>query len=420
MTRCVFVVNCGSSSLKYRLVDLDSHRSPAWGIVERIGGPDPRIIHEGSGRREARPVAAADHEAALRAVLDALDRTGPGLAGAALVAVAHRVVHGGDRFSAPVVVDDEVLAAIRALSALAPLHNPVNARGLEVARRVLVDVPHVAVFDTAFHHTLPPHAYTYAVPVEWAREHGVRRYGFHGTSHAYVARTAARLLDRDPARTNLIVLHLGNGASAAAVAGGESVDTSMGLTPLEGLVMGTRSGDLDPAVVLHLLRSGLGRDEIDDGLNRESGLRALAGASDMREIHRRADGGDAAAALALDVYCYRIRKYVGAYFAVLGHVDAIVFTAGVGENDPEVRSRSLSGLEALGIVVDAARNTAPAHGPRVVSSEDAAVAVLVVPTDEELEMATQAADLVAARALTDPAPGTVEPAPGEPPARARR
>ena len=251
------------------------------------------------------------------------------------------------------------------------------------------------MFDTGFHRTLPPHAYTYAVPREWARRHGVRRYGFHGTSNAYVSRMAAELLGRDPAETNLIVLHLGNGASATAVAGGRSVDTSMGLTPLEGLVMGTRSGDVDPALVRHLRRTaGLQAEQVDDLLNTGSGLLGLAGAGDMREIHRRIAAGNADAALALDVYCYRIRKYVGAYLAVLGRADAIVFTAGVGENDGVVRERSLSGLERFGIAVDPARNQAPATAARAVSPPGAEVAVLVVPTDEELEMATEADALV--------------------------
>ena len=306
----------------------------------------------------------------------------------AVVAVAHRVVHGGERFSAPVLINDAVLAAIRDLSVLAPLHNPANADGIEIARRALPDVPHVAIFDTAFHTTLPPRAFTYAVPRAWS----VRRYGFHGTSHAYVSREAARVLDRPVSDVNMIVLHLGNGASASAVAGGRSIDTSMGLTPLEGLVMGTRAGDVDPALVLHVHRTrNLSTEEIDAVLNSRSGLLALAGDNDMREVQRRVLSGDPAAELALDVYCYRIRKYVGAYLAALGGADAIAFTAGVGENDPVVRARSLSGLERLGIAVDPARNEA---GETVISPDGSPVAVLVIPTNEELEMATQAAELV--------------------------
>lgn len=355
----VFTVNCGSSSLKWSVVDETAGEVVASG---NVGG-------------------VSDHAAALDEVLREAPLEG-------LVAVVHRVVHGGERFSAPVLINDAVLDAIRDLSVLAPLHNPVNVKGIEVAQRALGDVPHVAVFDTAFHATLPPRAYTYAVPRAW----GVRRYGFHGTSHAYVSRAAARVLSRPPADVDVIVLHLGNGASATAVSGGKSIDTSMGLTPLEGLVMGTRSGDVDPALVLHLRRThNLSTDEIDVVLNSRSGMLALAGDNDMREVHRRVVAGDAAAELALDVYCYRIRKYVGAYLAALGGADAIVFTAGVGENDPIVRARSLAGLERMGIVVDRARNEA---GETVISSDGSWVKVLVIPTNEELEMATQAAALV--------------------------
>jgi acetate kinase len=351
----VLVVNCGSSSLKWAVVD---EATIASGTVQRV----------------------QDHAAALDSVLAEAPLEG-------LIAVAHRVVHGGERFSAPVLINDSVLAAIRDLSVLAPLHNPVNAEGIEVARRALPDVPHVAVFDTAFHATLPPRAYTYAVPRAW----GVRRYGFHGTSHAYVSRAAARLLGREA--IDCIVLHLGNGASATAVKAGRSVDTSMGLTPLEGLVMGTRSGDVDPALAAHVRRTrNLEMDEIDAVLNSRSGLLALAGDNDMREVHRRVAAGDAAAELAIDVYCYRIRKYVGAYVAALGGCDAIVFTAGVGENDPVVRARALDGMERLGIVIDPELN---AGGGPVISAAASDVSVLVIPTDEELEMATQAAALVA-------------------------
>jgi len=281
-----------------------------------------------------------------------------------------------------------VLTSIRDLSVLAPLHNPVNVDGIEVAMRALPDLPHVAVFDTAFHATLPPRAFTYAVPRAW----GVRRYGFHGTSHAYVSREAARLLGQAPEDVDVIVLHLGNGASASAVQKGRSIDTSMGLTPLEGLVMGTRSGDVDPALILHLRRThNLSTDEIDAILNSRSGLLALAGDNDMRAVHRRIADGDGAAELALDVYCYRIKKYVGAYLATLGGADAIAFTAGVGENDPVVRAQSLAGLERLGIEIDEQRNRA--GGPRI-SADGSAVSVLVVPTDEELEMAVQAVAVV--------------------------
>jgi acetate kinase len=396
VTGRVLVVNCGSSSLKYRLVDVDAGEALASGLAERIGQPAGRLTHSRPG---ADPDVAEeplpDHEAALTAALAAFDRAGPALAGAGLVAVAHRVVHGGDRFSAPVLVDDDVVRAIRELAELAPLHNPVNATGIDVARRVFPDLPHVAVFDTAFHATLPAHASTYAVPREWAHEHGVRRYGFHGTSHAFVSRGAAELLGRPLGETNTVVLHLGNGASATAVAGGRSVDTSMGMTPLEGLVMGTRSGDVDPALGAHLHRvAGLGPAEVDRALNSASGMLALAGTNDLREVHRRIAAGDDAAALALDVFCHRVRRYIGAFMAVLGRTDAIAFTGGIGENDAVVRARSLAGLEPLGITLDADRNGARAPGARRVSADGSPVAVLVVPTDEELEMARQTVDLL--------------------------
>ncbi|MGY1608132.1 MULTISPECIES: acetate/propionate family kinase [unclassified Geodermatophilus] len=393
----VLVVNCGSSSLKYRLVDVAAGEALAWGLAERVGQPSGRLSHSRPGAPPAVvEQALPDHGEALAAALAAFERSGPSLADAGLVAVAHRVVHGGDRFSAPVLVDDGVLRAIRELATLAPLHNPVNAVGIEVARRTFPGLPHVAVFDTAFHATLPPAAHTYAVPPQWAREHGVRRYGFHGTSHAFVSRAAAGLLGRPVEQVNTVVLHLGNGASATAVAGGRSVDTSMGMTPLEGLVMGTRSGDVDPAVVAHLHRvAGLGPEEVDRALNTSSGMLALAGTNDLREVHRRIADGDADAALALDVFCHRVRKYVGAYLAVLGRTDAIAFTGGIGENDPVVRSRSLAGMEPLGVRLDEERNADRSPGGRRVSADDSAVAVLVVPTDEELEMARQAVDLLA-------------------------
>ncbi|RBY83597.1 acetate kinase [Geodermatophilus sp. TF02-6] len=396
MSGRVLVVNCGSSSLKYRVVDVDSGTSVASGLAERIGQPAGRLTHrspDGEQHVVERPLP--DHGAALAAVLAAFDSCGPQLTDVGLTAVAHRVVHGGERFSAPVLVDDDVLAAIRDLSALAPLHNPVNAEGIEVARRAFPDLPHVAVFDTAFHQTLPPHAYTYAVPPQWARDHGVRRYGFHGTSHAYVSRRVAELLGRPVEEVNTIVLHLGNGASATAVAGGRSVETSMGLTPLEGLVMGTRSGDVDPAIVAHLRRTaGLDPDAVDRALNSSSGMLALAGHSDLREVHRRVADGDERAALALEVFCHRVRKYVGAYLAVLGRTDAIAFTAGIGENDAVVRQKTLAGLERLGIVLDERRNAQRSDDARRISADDSPVAVLVVPTDEELEMARQALDLL--------------------------
>ncbi|WFE31941.1 acetate kinase [Micromonospora sp. WMMD975] len=367
----ILVLNSGSSSVKYRLYDGDQVLDK--GTVERIGEP-------GGG--------PADHEAAVRDILDRLDLDG-------LAGVGHRVVHGGRRFSSPVRIDDAVVTAIEELVPLAPLHNPVNLAGIRVAREALPDTPQVAVFDTAFHHTLPEAAATYAIDRATADRYDIRRYGFHGTSHAYVSRRAAELLDRPYAELNTITLHLGNGASACAVRGGRSVATSMGMSPLEGLVMGTRSGDLDPTVIFHLRREGrMDVDEIDDLLNHRSGLLGLTGVNDMREVLARRDAGDPDATLAFDVYCRRITGYVGAYYALLGRVDAIAFTAGVGEHAAAVRAASLAGLDRLGIAVDPTRNDGT--GDRVVSPAGAEVAVLVVGTDEEREIARETRDVLAA------------------------
>ncbi|MBP2702596.1 acetate kinase [Microbispora sp. RL4-1S] len=393
MTGQVLVLNSGSSSIKYRLIDLASRRWTARGLVERIGENGGLLVH-GDVRVERR---FPSHEEGLRAVLAAFAEHGPSLDG--VTAVGHRVVHGGSRFVEPTLIDEEVERAIEELAPLAPLHNPANLEGIRVARRAFPGLPHVAVFDTAFHATIPPYAHTYAVPREWTDELGVRRYGFHGTSAAYVSRRAAELLGRPYDEVNSIVLHLGNGASATAVRGGRSVDTSMGITPLPGLVMGTRSGDVDPALPAYLNRvAGMSVQDVDAALNRDSGLLGMCGANDMREVWRLVDAGDPHARLAMDVYGYRVRAYVGAYVAALGRVDAIVFTAGVGENDSRTRSLALTGLSRLGIEVDAGRNAAPSREARVVSPDGAEVAVLVVPTDEELEIADQTAARVAALA----------------------
>ena len=397
MTKAVLVLNVGSSSIKYQLLELDDGgrgERLATGLVERIGGgtADGSLTHRpANGASYELERAFDDHEQALDAVLDAFRKAGPDLDRISLTAVGHRVVHGGSEFTRATVLDDAVLERIRSLIPLAPLHNPANLTGIEVARRAFPSVPQVAVFDTAFHQTLPEPAFTYAVPREWRERYAVRRYGFHGTSHGYVSRRAAEFLGRPVQETNTIVLHLGNGASVSAVEGGRSVDTSMGLTPLEGLVMGTRSGDLDPAVPAYLQRvAGLDATDVDRVLNHDSGLLGLAGHNDLRDVKRAAAQGDPDARLAIDVYCHRIRKYVGAYYAVLGRVDAIVFTAGVGENDPQTRALSLAGLERLGIAIDPDRNESAERAERYVSPPGAEVAVLVIPTDEEIEIARQA------------------------------
>ncbi|SEF92717.1 acetate kinase [Actinacidiphila yanglinensis] len=368
----VLVLNSGSSSVKYQLVDMADGTRLASGLVERIG-------EEGG---------VADHAEALRQVARDLTGKGLGLDSPELAAVGHRVVHGGTRFTEPTLITDEVVAEIEELVPLAPLHNPANITGIKVARELRPDLPQVAVFDTAFHATLPEAAARYAIDAATADRYGIRRYGFHGTSHAYVSRATAALLGKEPADVNVIVLHLGNGASASAVQGGVCVDTSMGLTPLEGLVMGTRSGDIDPGVVFHLERvGGLSADEIDTLLNKRSGLLGLCGANDMREIGRRMGEGDADARLAFDVYVHRLRRYIGAFTAVLGRVDAIAFTAGVGENSASVRAAAVRDLEALGIELDPVHNAVRASGARLVSAASSRVAVAVVPTDEEWEIA---------------------------------
>ncbi|WP_055624974.1 acetate kinase [Streptomyces sp. JHA19] len=394
----VLVLNSGSSSLKYQLLDMQDRMRLATGLVERIGGRTSRLKHTpltGGGESRERGGAIADHDAALKAVAAELAQDGLGLDSPELAAIGHRVVHGGKRFTEPTVIDEAVLAEIERLIPVAPLHNPANLTGIRTARSLRPDLPQVAVFDTAFHTTMPESAARYAIDVETADRHRIRRYGFHGTSHAYVSRATAELLGKAPEEVNVIVLHLGNGASASAVRGGRCVETSMGLTPLEGLVMGTRSGDTDPAVIFHLTRvAEMSIEEIDALLNKKSGLIGLCGDNDMREIRRRVDEGDERAQLAFDIYIHRLKKYIGAYYAVLGRVDAVVFTAGVGENAAPVREAAVAGLEQLGLAVDPELNAARGDGARVISPAGARVAVAVVPTDEELEIATQTYALV--------------------------
>jgi acetate kinase len=402
----VLVINTGSSSLKYQLLEMSTERMLASGLVDRIGEQSSIARHttsEAAVREERAPasvskgctstrdLAVPDHTAAFSVMLEAFAAHGPDLGSSPLVAIGHRVVHGGARFAEPTLITDAVKQHIDELSSLAPLHNPPNLAGIVAAQAVFPDVPHVAVFDTAFHQSLAPVAYTYAIDANLAAASGIRRYGFHGTSFQFVTDAAAALLGRRVEELKLIELHIGNGASACAVDGGRSVETSMGLTPLEGLVMGTRPGDIDPGVLIHLGRSaGLGFAEIDDLLSHHSGLFGLSGHGDVRDVQTAARGGDAAAALALEVYLHRIRHYVGAYLAQLGGADAIVFTAGVGENNAAVRAGALAGLDALGIRLDQARNESPSREARVVSADDSPISVLVVPTNEELEIARQA------------------------------
>ena len=388
MTDNVLVINSGSSSMKYQLIAATAGTALATGLIERIGEAEGSATHKSDGGVESFVGPIPDHGSALRIMQQLFEDAGRPLAGDALAAVGHRVVHGGLVFGDPVIVDDAVLQQIRAFARLAPLHQPANVRGIEQARVAFPGIPQVAVFDTAFFRDLPAAAATYAIDRTVAAENQIRRYGFHGTSHQYVSQVVPTVLGRNPADLKQIVLHLGNGASASAVRGGVAVETSMGLTPLEGLVMGTRSGDIDPGVVFHLLRNGgMDADQIDNLLNRRSGILGLSGVADFRDLHQLIASGDSDAATALDVYCHRVRKYVGAYLAVLGGADVIVFTAGVGENDDVVRARILQDLEPLGIAVDPDRNAVRSGQPRVISPDGSPVTVMVVPTNEELAIA---------------------------------
>jgi acetate kinase len=371
--RVVLVLNSGSSSLKYQLIEPDSARSLADGTVEQIGEPSSPV---------------ADHDAALHVAFEKLSQDGIDVTACGLAAVGHRVVHGGAIFYRPTVIDDAVIAELQQLSTLAPLHNPPAIQGIEVARKMLPDVPHIAVFDTAFFHNLPAAAATYAIDRELAQMWRIRRYGFHGTSHRYVSEQAAAFMGRPLEDLNQIVLHLGNGASASAIAGGKPVDTSMGLTPLEGLVMGTRSGDIDPSIVSYLHREAkMSVDDIESMLNHRSGMLGLAGELDFRRLAEMIETGDSAAQLAYDVYIHRLRKYIGAYLAILGRTDVVSFTAGIGENVAPVRRDALSGLSALGIEIDEQRNSQSAKDARRISTDTSPIAVLVIPTNEELAIA---------------------------------
>ncbi len=403
--RTVLVINSGSSSIKYQLIDPDSGESLATGLLERVGGVGGTITHAAGGATQTKDETVPDHDAGLALVLRTFEEWGPSLADAQIVAVGHRVVQCGDVYGEAVVITPDVEAVIADYAKLAPLHNPPNLQGIRGAKHALPDVPHVAVFDTAFFQKLPAAAYTYAIPRDVAAKHRIRRYGAHGTSHAYVSAKTAEFLGRDPADFSVIVLHLGNGASVSAVRNGHAIETSMGLTPLEGLVMGTRSGDLDPAILIHLCRvAGMTFEELDVMLNRRSGLLGLSGHIDMRDVQIAAAAGDENAQNALDVYAHRIKTYVGSYYAHLGHLDAIAFTAGIGENAAAMRAAALTGLEELGIAVDPERNAGGKREPAIISPDGARVTVCVVPTNEELSIARQAIEAIEATGTA----GTVE------------
>ena len=400
----ILVINTGSSSIKYQLFDMRAESVLAKGMLEKIGEEIGALRHEASAgpddvRILAKDEPIKDHRAGLSLIVDLLSHAEHGVIRdkSDIGAVGHRVVHGGEAFHSPTIVDAKVIKAIRDNIPLAPLHNPTNLLGIEVAQEVFPHCLQVAVFDTAFHQTLAKPAYLYAVPYELYEKHGVRKYGFHGTSHAYVAQAAAELLGIDLSLLNLITIHLGNGASMAAVEKGKCIDTSMGMTPLGGLVMGSRCGDLDPALPFFLADNlDMTLSDIDGMLNRDSGLKGLCGSNDMRAVVEMMQGGGEKARTALQVYCLRIKKYIGAYLAALGSLDCIVFTAGVGENSPYIREQSCAGLEKLGIKIDPSANNNSAKGIRAIHSAASAVKVLVVPTNEELKIARETLKVLSA------------------------
>jgi acetate kinase len=388
----VLVINCGSSSLKYQVLDMTNEELLGKGLVERIGIDGSVIKHQKIGADEKFVIEKPlkDHKEAIALVFDALTDVDHGVLADIkdIGAVGHRVVHAGEKYSASVLIDDDVISALEECIDLAPLHNPANLLGIAACRDLLPGTPQVAVFDTAFHQTMPPEACTYAIPYEYYTKYGVRRYGFHGTSHRFISRRAAELLGKDIEDTKIVTAHLGNGSSIAAVRGGKCVNTSMGLTPLAGVAMGTRSGDIDPAILQFIAqKENLTLDEVTDILNKKSGVLGISGvSSDFRDIEDAAAEGNKRAELALDVFRHTVRSFIGSYFFELGGADAIVFTAGVGENDPLSRSIILSGLEGIGIKIDEEKNKARGK-ETLISTEDSAVKVFLIPTNEELAIA---------------------------------
>ncbi len=405
----ILVINAGSSSIKYQVFDLGAvEQSLCSGIVEKIGESTGRLIHtstmpghEGEIRKE-QPVP--NHEAGMALIVEALQDSARGVIHdkTEIVGVGHRVVHAGEAFSDAVQITPAVFSAIQDHVALAPLHNPPNIIGIEAAREFFPDAMQTAVFDTAFHQTIPKHAFLYALPFDFYTKHRVRRYGFHGTSHKFVTHEAARLIQKSVNHVNLITVHLGNGCSMAAVQNGQCVDTTMGLTPLEGLVMGTRCGDLDPAIHEYLERqTGKSLAELTTIMNRQSGLKGMAGTNDMRDVTARCEAGDENAALAIEIYCYRVKKYIGAYSAILPSVDAIVFTAGVGQNASLIREKICAGLNHIGIVLDASKNAVKLSDAREIHAAYSPVKLLVIPTNEELQIARETRDILLKASATE-------------------
>jgi len=387
----ILALNCGSSSVKYQLFDWNKKEVIAKGMVERVTIGDSFIIHEVPGRDTYREeYECPDHRTAIHLIVKILTDKKYGVVESMdqISAVGHRVVHGGEKFARSVMIDDAVLDAIKEVQHLAPLHNPPNISGIEAAQENLPNVPHIAIFDTAFHQTMPEHAYMYPLPYEWYEKHSVRRYGFHGTSHLYVSKRAAVMLGKDPKDCNIITMHIGNGVSHAAIKGGVSVDTSMGLTPLEGAVMGTRCGDIDPAIPMFIQqKEGLSAKELDAILNKKSGVLGITGHyTDRRDVLEGIENGDPRCKLALEIEGYRLKKYIGSYCAALGRLDAVVFTAGVGEMGAAIREKALENLDHMGIKLDKEKNAATMTRKResVITTPDSPIKVFVIPTDEEL------------------------------------
>lgn len=393
----ILVINCGSSSLKYEIYEMPEQQSRGKGLVERIGQPEGRICQEYQGRHYECKKPIPNHRIAFEEMMKALLDKDNGILSSIseIVGIGHRVVHGGEQYSSSVVIDADVKEAIKINCELAPLHNPANLTGIEEAEIIFQGVPQVAVFDTAFHQTLPPSAYLYGIPREFYEKYRIRRYGFHGTSHRYVAKIALEMMKRSAENTNLITCHLGNGASITAIQAGRSIDTSMGFTPLEGLMMGTRSGDLDPSIIFYLEERGFEFHELHDILNKKSGLLGLSGiSSDLRDLEAAAEEGDQNAIQALDTFAYRIRRYIGAYVANLIKVDMIVFTGGIGQYGVKMRQRICNRLENLGIHLNPSLNQQVGGNAGIISQDYSPITILAIPTNEELQIALDTFDLV--------------------------
>ena len=396
----ILVINCGSSSLKYQLIDMETEELMAKGLVERIGIEGSRIKHETIGKeKKTIETPMQDHKRALELVMESLTNEEYGAIKSLdeMDAVGHRVVHGGEDFAQSVIIDEKVLKGIEDNVEIAPLHNPPNIMGIKACQRLLPNVKQVAVFDTAFHQTMTAESYIYALPYEYYEKYKIRRFGFHGTSHKYITNRAAEMLGKDVNEVNLITCHLGNGSSICAVKNGKSIDTSMGFTPLEGLAMGTRCGDLDPAILPFLMeKENLSTDEINTLINKKSGVLGISGvSSDFRDIEAARDEGNKRAKLALDIFEKRVRGYIGSYMTELDHVDAIVFTAGVGENSIEMRESIVNGLKSLGIKIDTERNNVRGED-KLISADDSSIKIFVIPTNEELMIARDTKALVEA------------------------